>query len=183
MGLEAEQAKYDEALAKYVKEKVRSGGKRSSVNPTKRKVAARVNGFCTEKQQFKRVYGNLWPIALYKEKKGVNPPKQLLSTYDVGDGLRVRGILMDPSEGTPTGCYILSGVTEKGVSREATIAEAIGDEDDDKRVSEIYANAAKRTRLTVTSARARDNENQVVTCMMARQTPAREERGPGQLRR
>ena len=160
-----EQGKYNTKLVSYISNNNETNGNRAAPNKAKKTDVA-VTAYSSDKVQYQKVCGNVWPLWLYKKEKGVAPPRRLVQTHNI-NGQRVRGVLMNPADGAPVGCFILPGISEYGISRETDVAKSSGDMDG-KELDNVFENAHKKSRISTTLVKRKDADGNEHTTLRAR---------------
>ena len=160
-GDHSEQVKFNQGRAEYIKNKNATDGKQSARRPV-----AAVSAFSSSSREYKKVCGNVWPVWLYKKVKGEGPPKRWVQKHEISPGQFVRGVLMDPSEGAPVGCYVMSDVHERGMKRDLAMIDP-SDPDAAAQGDALYKEASKRIRTSVsTGKQAKGDDGELVGPML-----------------
>eukprot|EP00974_Lingulodinium_polyedra_P074618 7230837-Lingulodinium_polyedra.AAC.1 len=71
--------------------------------------------------EYRKNFGIPWPVVVYHREKGCAPQKHAIKTHIVS-GSKVRGVLMDKSEGCPAGAIELWHNSTTSVAREGALA-------------------------------------------------------------
>ena len=110
------------------------------------KAAQKVVAKATDKPQYKKVLGVLWPVTVYmKHHDSKKPHAKLLSTHWIA-GQRIRGVVLPPEKGMPLGTYEVNGVHETGTERTGELANT--DDMDEDQVEEVWRKGQQRQRVT-----------------------------------
>jgi hypothetical protein len=100
----------------------------------------------TDKLQYKKALGVLWPITVYmKHHDSKKPHAKLISSHWIA-GQRIRGVVLPPEKGMPLGTYELTGVYETGTERTGELANT--DDMDEDQVEEVWRKGQQRQRVT-----------------------------------
>lgn len=154
-------AEYMVKVTAWEDEKNASGGKRVQSNKRKHNLApVEVEATATEALQYRKHLGNLWPIAVYEREKGSKPPKHLIQTHVVS-GSKVRGVLLDDSQGKPPGIIEVSVLSETGSTKRSEVATSSSAGGQDA-VDAAWATAQKRHKVNVMPHKGKDKDSQQI---------------------
>ena len=110
----------------------------------------------TDKLQYKKALGVLWPITVYmKHHDSKKPHAKLISSHWIA-GQRIRGVVLPPEKGMPLGTYELTGVYETGTERTGELANT--DDMDEDQVEEVWRKGQQRRRVTPCMKQAKTGE-------------------------
>ncbi len=104
--------------------------------------------------------GVFWPIAVYKAKFGKEPPKDKLE-YMKHNGVKHRGLRLEPELGNPIGTFLVQQEGGRGVRLEKCIEDSTKAARGQAQVSETHRAAQSKLSLTIS---AKDGSKDVSVC-------------------
>ena len=121
---------------------------------------ASVTARSTDMFEFKRLLGFVWPVNVYvREKNGEKPPRKAIKSYEVGAGVKVRGVLMPKSAGEPVGCIAMHQIRQ--TASELAVEVANTEQNDAEEVHNAWEQAQKRHKCQLrTPEKAKPGEKQ-----------------------
>ena len=120
---------------------------------------ASVSARATDMFEFKKLLGYVWPVNVYVQEKGRQPPRKSVKSFQISAGQKVRGVLMPKTAGEPVGSIALHQIRQTASELEVEVANS--ERNTAAEVQDAWDKAQKRNKCQLrTPEKAEPGEHQ-----------------------